>query len=84
MSVGADGAQRLKRVRVPVGVAVGMDRLQQHRTPRGRSVLSVALHGIPAQNVDLDPLAGLEIEVVRGQREERVVAGHEIRVGYDR
>jgi hypothetical protein len=50
-----------------VGVAIVMNCLQQHRAPRNRSVLAVTLHRIPAQNVDLDPLARFQIEVVRGQ-----------------
>ena len=77
-------AQRMKGRRMPVGVTVRMNHFQQHRTSRGRGARPVALHRIAAQNVDADPLAGLEIEVVGGQREERVVAGDETRVGATR
>jgi hypothetical protein len=31
--------------------------------------------------MDSDPLAAFQVEVVRGQREERLVAGGEVRVG---
>ena len=65
---------------VLVGVAVMMNRLQQHRTTAGRGAAPLLPDLLFGEEVHADALARREIEVVRRHGKERVVARREARV----